>query len=91
MLCYSRNNCAMIKRATSQDGFIKSALRLPPALHEKVTAAAALAGRSLNAELIERIAAAEDRVQYAELLQQNAELKAMLREVLDTLELLKRR
>lgn len=39
-----------------QDEYIKTALRLPPDLHERVHQAADKAGRSFNSELIARLA-----------------------------------
>jgi hypothetical protein len=43
----------------------------------------------MNAELIARIAGADEVVSFRELRRENAELRAMMREVLDAIELLK--
>ncbi|MGQ7939154.1 Arc family DNA-binding protein [Paraburkholderia sp. D1E] len=40
----------------TQDDYIKTALRLPRDLHAELTSSAQLLGRSLNAEIIERLA-----------------------------------
>ena len=40
-----------------QDEYVRTALRLPPDLHNKVHQAADAAGRSFNAEIIARLAA----------------------------------
>ena len=40
---------------TPQDDFIKTALRLPRDIHAKVQEAATGAGRSMNAEIIDRL------------------------------------
>jgi hypothetical protein len=62
-----------------QDGYIKSGLRLPPDLHAEVQAAALFHGRTMNAEIIARL-----RKNPVEKLQRdNAELKKMVREILD--------
>jgi hypothetical protein len=43
-------------RMATQDDYIKTALRLPRDLHAELTSSAQLLGRSLNAEIIERLA-----------------------------------
>lgn len=42
---------------TSQDDFIKTALRLPKDVHARIQEAASAAGRSMNAEIIARLEA----------------------------------
>lgn len=79
----------MQKRATSQTGWIKTSLRVPPSLHASMIEAAENSGRTLNAEILERLTSAEDRSVLGQLVQQNAELKAMMREMLERIELLK--
>ena len=79
----------MKKPAAPQDDYIKTALRLPRDLHAKVLMSAQAAGTTLNAEMLSRIAGADEVAANKELVRQNAELKAMLREVLDALEILK--
>lgn len=76
--------------ASPQDEYIKTSLRLPRELHEKVHASAREHGRSFNDELIARIAGAEEVHSYRLLRRENAELRAMIREVLETLELFKK-
>jgi hypothetical protein len=51
--------------------------------------AAKAAGHTMNAEIIARVAAAEEQASLKDLMQQNTELKAMMREILDAIELLK--
>lgn len=41
----------------NQDDFIKTALRLPRGLHARIQSSAAAAGRSMNAEIIDRLQA----------------------------------
>jgi plasmid stability protein len=41
----------------NQDDFVKTALRLPRGLHARIQASAAAAGRSMNAEIIDRLQA----------------------------------
>lgn len=41
--------------STNQTDFVKTALRLPPKLHEQIHAAAAESGRTYNAELVNRL------------------------------------
>jgi hypothetical protein len=79
----------MPKRATSQTGWIKTSLRLPPELHASVIRAAEDSGRTFNAELMERIASAEDRRTLSQLVEQNAKLEALMREMLERIELLR--
>jgi TRAP-type mannitol/chloroaromatic compound transport system substrate-binding protein len=79
----------MKKLAAPQDDYIRTAMRLPRDLHAEVRKAAKAAGHTMNAEIIARVAAAEDRPSLKDLMQQNAELKAMMREILDAIELLK--
>lgn len=44
-----------IRCMANQDDFVKTALRLPRDLHAQVQAAATARGRSMNAEIIERL------------------------------------
>lgn len=69
-----------IQQARQQD-HIKTAIRIPMALHEELTAAAAKNGHSLNAEMLSRLGASP----LDEVRRQNDELKMMLREVLSHL------
>jgi hypothetical protein len=81
--CKSRNNRAMKKLVSPQDEYVKTAIRLPPELHAEVKRAAKAAGRPMNAELIARVASSQQVDLLKELLKQNAEMKAMIRELLD--------
>lgn len=79
----------MIKRATSQADWVKTTLRIPPSLHAALLQSAEQSGRTLNAELLERIASAEDRSTLNKLVDQNNELRALMREMLDRIDLMK--
>ncbi|WP_141749391.1 Arc family DNA-binding protein [Duganella phyllosphaerae] len=68
-----------------QQSYIKTALRLPPALKEDLADAAARAGHSLNAEIIARCQALPLIEQIRLISAENAELRALLRELLATL------
>lgn len=61
-----------------QQAHIKTAIRIPPALHAELLAAAEQSGHSLNAEMLARLSPSP----LDELKKQNEELKMMLREVL---------
>lgn len=52
----------------TQDDFVKTALRLPRSLHAHIQAAAAAAGRSMNAEIIDRLQADPDGAALAVML-----------------------
>ncbi|MFS2004630.1 Arc family DNA-binding protein [Duganella sp. CT11-25] len=67
-----------IKKSTQQT-YKKTNLRLPPELHEAIHKAAKLAGHSANSEIIARLQQDNSSAVLAEL----AELKQMLRKVLD--------
>jgi uncharacterized protein (DUF1778 family) len=69
--------------------YIKTSLRLPPEVREAVQAAAKANGRTMNQEIVARILEAEDRATFKRLVRQNDELRAMMREMLDRIELLK--
>lgn len=62
-----------------QSEYIKSALRLPPDLHAKVSADADRNVRSMNAEIIARLQVD----QLAAIVSELAEMKAMIRKLLD--------
>lgn len=61
-----------------QQDHIKTAIRVPPALHAELLNAAEQNGHSLNAEMLARL----NTSPLNELKRQNEELKMMLREVL---------
>jgi len=49
----------------SQDDFIRTALRVPPALHAKIHEAAKAAGRTFNAEIVYQLERAYGRSGFA--------------------------
>ncbi|MYM31510.1 Arc family DNA-binding protein [Duganella sp. CY15W] len=62
-----------------QKDYIQSAVRFPPKLHAQLKASADENGRSLNTEILARLEAGPSKEVLAEI----AELKSMLRKVLD--------
>lgn len=79
----------MKKLATSQDDYIRTAMRLPRDLHAEVRKAAQAAGHTMNAEIIARVAAANEIASFKVVMRQNEELKLLMREMLDRLDMLK--
>lgn len=67
------------KKKNDQSEYVKSALRLPPDLHAKVSADADRNVRSMNAEIIARLQVD----QLADILSELADMKAMIRKLLD--------
>lgn len=68
---------------TTQSNFIQSGVRFPPALHKELQEAALLHGHSMNAEIIARLEAAPIQGRLDELIKSNAELKRMVKQLLD--------
>lgn len=68
-----------------QSTFVKTALRLPASLRDELAAAAELAGHSLNDEILARCLAQPVRDKIDSISAENAQLKAMMREMLDSL------
>lgn len=66
-------------QTTKQLGYIQTAVRLPPDLHHELRESAERNGNSLNAEIVARLRTSP----WDDLMRQNAELKSMLRELLD--------
>lgn len=67
-----------------KDPIINTAVRLPRVLHSELHAAAEQNFRSLNAEIVARLAAARSHEQKLdEILRQNAVLTAMLKEAIE--------
>lgn len=64
-----------------QKDYVQSAVRFPPELRDQLHAAAEANGRSFNAEVLARLQASPSE----QILSEIAELKAMLRKVLDQL------
>lgn len=69
--------------------YIKTSLRLPPEVRQSVQAAAKANGRTMNQEIVARILEGEDRATFKQLIKQNDELRALMREMLEQIELLK--
>lgn len=69
-----------IKKETQSD-YIKSSLRLPRQLHAELVAAAEYNGRGLNAEIIDRLQSAPTHELLQILLRENADMKAMIKEM----------
>lgn len=55
----------------AQDDYIRTALRVPPDLHKRIHEAADKAGRSFNAELIDRLSSTFDQESTVKLLRGN--------------------
>jgi hypothetical protein len=62
---------------------VNTGVRLPPDLHEEIHTSAKLADRSMNAEIITRLRVSPVEARLNDMAAQIAELKAMLRKVLD--------
>lgn len=81
-----RKNRAMQKppsqKPTQQD-YIKTALRLPRELHAEIQDAAERQGRTMNAEILARLQAAPITDQLATQARDIAELKRMVKELLE--------
>lgn len=67
----------------SQDDYRKTSLRLPQDLHATLASAAEYHGHSLNAEILSRLQATPLIDLVETLVRDNAELKIMVRELLD--------
>lgn len=81
-----RKNRAMTELTNPQDDYIRTAMRLPPDLHRAVKSAARAAGHTMNAEIIARIAAAEENASFKTILKQNEELKRLMLQLIDVVE-----
>lgn len=66
-------------KITSQENYVHSAVRLPPELRQAIKEAAAKNGRSMNAEILARL---QDNP-IEPILSELADLKQMLRKILD--------
>ena len=62
---------------------------MPPGLRDEVIAAAKRNGRTMNAEILARVIDAEDRATFKLLSKQNDELRRLMLDMLDRIELLK--
>jgi hypothetical protein len=79
----------MRKLEGHEANYIKTSLRLPPELRESVKSAAKANGRTMNAEILARVIEAEDRATFKVLIKENAELRKLMLEMLDQIEMLK--
>lgn len=68
-------------KTTSQESYVHSAVRMPPELRVSIKIAAEKNGRSMNAEILARL---QDN-QMEPVLQELADLKQMMRKLLDQL------
>jgi hypothetical protein len=71
--------------SVNQDDYIKTALRLPRHLHADASVAAQNAGRSLNAELIDRIGKSGDTAHFQRVIEQLTNTMKMERDSQDLL------
>lgn len=77
------NNAGMRKLEGPEAEYIKTSLRLPPALKHEVKQAAVVGGHSMNDELLARIAAKPIHDRLAGLERDIAQIKAILVELRD--------
>lgn len=77
----ARKNRAMTKTPAKKPATFT--VRIPQELKDQLKAAASFNGHSVNTELIMRLTKAGIDDQYALIMRENAEIKAMLRELLD--------
>lgn len=75
----------------TQENFTKTALRLPPELHAELKEAAIINGRSLNAEILDRLRTASGiAAKLNEMSKQQKELYAIAKDTRDKVNLLSR-
>lgn len=84
-----RNNRAMKKLIAPESEYVKTSLRLPPGVRDEVIATGKRNGRSMNDEILSRIIAADDRATLKQLVNQSDDLRRLMVEMLDQIELLK--
>jgi len=70
-------------KKSSQDSYIKSAVRFPPQLHRELQDAAERNGRTMNAEIISRLLATPTNEKLDNILKSNNEMKQLIKELLD--------
>jgi plasmid stability protein len=68
---------------------VKTSVRLPPAVIAELKRTAKHHGRTMNDEILARVMEAEDRATFRQLVKQNDELRALMREMIERIELLK--
>lgn len=79
----------MKKLTGPESTYAKTSIYMPPELRESVKSAAKANGRTMNAEILARVIEAEDRATFKQLVKQNDELRGLMREMLDQIEMLK--
>lgn len=79
----------MLKTPGSKVELVKTSVRLPPETLANLKSTAKLHGRTMNAEVLARVSESEDRATFRQLIKQNDELRALMREMLDRLDMLK--
>lgn len=79
----------MKKLVAPESDYVKTSLRLPPELRDEVVATGKRNGRTMNDEILARIVAADDRATLKHLVKQNEELRRLMMEMLDRIELMK--
>lgn len=77
------NNAGMKKLEGPEADYIKTSLRLPPHLKEEVKQTAALTNKTMNAELVDRIAAKPIQDRLTALERDLALIKAIVIELRD--------
>ena len=70
-------------KKTTHSTFVNSSVRLPPELRKELQDTALLHGRSMNAEIIARLEATPIQARLDDLVKSNAELKRMVKQLLD--------
>jgi predicted HicB family RNase H-like nuclease len=70
-------------KKTIQAEFIHTAVRLPPDLHATIKDAAERNGRSMNAEIIDRLYATPVNQTLDELVKNGREIKQLVKQILD--------
>jgi hypothetical protein len=74
----------MIKPST-QDNYIRTALRLPRDLHQRVQEDAERNGRTMNAEIIARLASDYAGVTLPDIARQNEKTHSMIQQIIDAI------
>jgi Arc-like DNA binding domain. len=79
----------MKKPKTPDDDVKKTSIRMSPELLIAVKAAAKENGRTMSQEIVARVIEGEDRTILKRLIKQNDELRQLMREMLERIDLLK--
>lgn len=80
----------MRTNSDSDSRLIKTSVRMPAEVLADLKAVAKENGRTMNEEILARVLEAENRATFKLLVKQNDELRALMREMLDQIEMLKR-